>query len=77
MCSQGPKFGPIPNEIKVTLFPILKINPNLQKYFFFFLEDWEIYIQSPHTQAIYYHCILFLLQFLMAKVWLIANMFFY
>ena len=56
-------------------FPILKKNPNLKKIYFFL--KIEIFIQSPHTSymvTIYYHCILFLLQF-NGKVCVITNLF--
>ena len=64
---QGPKFGPIPNQIKVTFFPNFEKNHVL---IFFLFEDWDFHSVTTHTSymmTIYYHCILFLLQYFDGK----------
>ena len=47
-CSQGPKFSRIPNLIRVTFFPILKKNPNLN-FFFDFVDFHSITTHTSYT----------------------------
>ena len=63
MCSQGPKFGSIPNGVKAIFFPILKKNPNPQKKIFFwkigifiyyYFFSWRLgFSFSQHTQMLH------------------------
>ena len=66
LCSQGPNSALFPMEYRWLFSQFWKKNPNLQKNFFFFFEDWDFHSVTTHTSymvTIYYNWILFLLHF--------------